>query len=408
MELDMNRPLVSVITPTYNAEKYVKRAIDSVMNQTYRNIEYYITDDGSVDNTRKIIEDTVRSYSVQDIDIHTIFYEKNTGFSWHDDIMPLLKGKYVCILAGDDAMIPERIERQLEFMEKNQGAVAGCFTWVEIDAADPILKQGFEDLFNTETQTRESYLKQLLDGQNLFNAPSVMFDLDIYKRIGGYNYKYRQAQDYGLWVKTLLDYNVAILPEKLTIYTVHEGSLGSLNNVANLILYSREREEILTDAFLRITDELFLNVYRDEVKQFIQLVPQYELSFQDIRCIKILFLFGLNSCIHDAIAIRLYYQYADDIEFNRLMRERYGKTRSEIHAYIKTRNLYKYNPGADSAKITGELMDILDGDTKPITVAHISALYEVCSNMDNGRAIFKEVINRVHDSGIPYWQTDNG
>lgn len=408
MSLENEKPLVSIVSPTYNAAQYVKRAIDSVMSQSYRNIEYYIADDGSVDNTREIIEDTIRNYSDQDIAVHTFFYEKNTGFAWHDEIIPLLKGKYICLLAGDDAMLPERIERQVAFMEGNQGAIVASFTWVEVDAPDPILKQGYEELFNSETRSRESCLKQLLDGQNFFNAPSVMFELDAYKRLGGYNYKYRQAQDYGLWVKTLLEYDVAMFPEKLTVYSIHEGSLGALNNAANLNLFSREREEILTDAFLRIKDDVFLSIYREEIKQFTQSVPESELTSLDVNCIKVLFLFELNSYIHDVIAIRLYYHYADDVEFNRMMRERYGKNRGDIHAYIKARNLYKLNPNADSAKMTDELMDILDGAAKPITVSHISSLYEVCSQMENGRTIFKEVINRVYDSGIPYWQIDNG
>ena len=403
MSAGEEKPLVSVVTPTYNAARFIKRAIHSVLTQDYPNIEYYIVDDGSTDNTRQIIEETLSEYKQALNHVHTFLYEKNTGFAWHDEIIPKLKGKYVCLLAGDDAFLPGRIERQVEFMEKNKDRFVASFTWVDVDAEDSILKQGYEALFNSDVRSREDYLRQLLDGQNFFNAPAVMIRLEEYKQLGGYNFKYRQSQDYGLWVKVLLEYEISILPEKLTIYTIHKDSLSYFYNDENRSLFSREREEILTDAFEAIDDDLFMRIYGDDLKNIADLSSEETLSEYDIKCLKILYLFHLKSYIHDAIAIRLYYEYANDVQFNELLDKKYGHTRSDIHALIKERNMYNLNPGLDQAKMTDDLMDILDGAKKPITEAHISSLYRVCSQMNNGQEIFKEVINRIYNAGINYW-----
>ncbi len=108
-------PLVSVVMPTYNRANLLKTSINSILNQTYKNFELIIIDDGSKDNTKNII------FSYNDKRIHYysnptnkgISYSRNKGFS-------LAKGKYIMIMDDDDFSLPNRMELQVNFLEKNK------------------------------------------------------------------------------------------------------------------------------------------------------------------------------------------------------------------------------------------------------------------------------------------------
>ena len=109
----MNDPLVSIIMPVYNGEKYIKEAIDSVINQTYKNWELIIVNDGSKDNTERI----VKSYDDKRI---KYFYQENKGVSAaRNRALEVAKGKYITFLDSDDYLPPNSIKAREEYLEKN-------------------------------------------------------------------------------------------------------------------------------------------------------------------------------------------------------------------------------------------------------------------------------------------------
>ena len=107
-------PLVSVVMPTYNRANLLNNAINSILNQTHKNFELIIIDDGSKDNTANI----VLSYNNPKIRYHSnqtnkgISYSRNKGFN-------LAKGKYIMIMDDDDFSLPDRMEKQVNFLENN-------------------------------------------------------------------------------------------------------------------------------------------------------------------------------------------------------------------------------------------------------------------------------------------------
>lgn len=399
------RPLVSIITPVYNAEKYVERTIDCILSQTYENIEYYVTDDGSTDSSREVIEATLKKHGEKGKIVKYIPHEKNTGFGWHEAILPLLKGKYICILAGDDACAPNRIEKQVRFMEEHSDKYAGCFSWVDVEGTDQRMNAFFEKIFNVEEKSREDVLRILLSGSNFLNAPSMMFNLDIYRDFGGYNFKYRQSQDYDLWIRVLQKYELAVIPEKLTVYTARNDSLSAPNDTAAQTLFSREREEIVYNAFEQMTDDLFLTLYADSIKQILPSVRiTASLSSAEIQCLKILWLLNYSDTLHYNVATRLYYKYADNKDFNDLFFEKYGCSRGVMHGIIKKTNLYgkvAANKSEDvPTELANELMDIIDGKQISVTVDHITALYKVCSKLEDGNKMFRDTIDQLNYMGV--------
>ena len=109
-------PRVSVIMPAYNVEKYVGEAIESILNQTFPDFEFIIINDGSTDNTAKI----VKEYAKKDKRIKFIDNKENRGFIARlNDCLELARGEYVAKMDSDDISLPERLERQVEYLDNN-------------------------------------------------------------------------------------------------------------------------------------------------------------------------------------------------------------------------------------------------------------------------------------------------
>lgn len=114
------KPKVSVVIPTYNQEKYIAETLESVLNQTYKNLEIVVADDCSKDNTVQIIS----YYAERDKRIKPLFASHNQGISKNfNRAFDACTGKYVAFLGGDDVMFPEKIARQVSFLEDNQDFV---------------------------------------------------------------------------------------------------------------------------------------------------------------------------------------------------------------------------------------------------------------------------------------------
>ena len=112
----MKKPLVSVVMLTYKRADIVPEAIESILNQTYKNFELIILNDGSPDNT----DDVIAGYLKKDSRISYYKNDKNRGIAYsRNRVTALAKGKYVAIMDDDDISLPNRLEKQVDFMEKN-------------------------------------------------------------------------------------------------------------------------------------------------------------------------------------------------------------------------------------------------------------------------------------------------
>lgn len=119
----MNNPLISIVMPLYNTEKYVNEAIESVINQTYQNWELIICDDCSNDNSYFI----ALEYSSKDSRIKVIKNSQNMRQAYsRNKAFKKSKGEFIVILDSDDRMKPNRLEKQLEFLQKNKQYAFVC------------------------------------------------------------------------------------------------------------------------------------------------------------------------------------------------------------------------------------------------------------------------------------------
>ena len=122
-----NSPKVSIILPTYNRAHIIEKAIQSVLNQTYQDFEIIIIDDGSKDDTKKII----RGFQEKDNRIKYIRFEENKGAAAARNAgIKMSKGEYITFQDSDDEWLPEKLEKQMKIIEtSSENIVVYCGFW---------------------------------------------------------------------------------------------------------------------------------------------------------------------------------------------------------------------------------------------------------------------------------------
>ena len=351
--MEQNReqqPLVTVVMPCYNHRKYVKEAIESVLAQTYTNIEFLITDDGSTDGTAEIIKEFT--------DERITFYEykENTAFAAWEQLNCIASGKYIAGIASDDVWREDKIEKQVAFLEANPEYEA-CFTWVEtIDGDSKVVEgKGSKNIvFNVSPESSEALYKKFFMQGNCLAAPSYMMSNQVFQKLDGFRFKYRQLQDYDLWMRYLLQHKIYVMPEKLIFYRWHEG-----DGTANISAGSNEKMHILSEQIELVADDFFVRAFESN------LLKKGSLTHEEVMCEKFFLL--LNHPIKEAqqCAIDFYLNHIDNYEFAVCMEEVYRFSRSDFYVMEVNRGvmkaLYETIETADeNAKVAQKAMECLN------------------------------------------------
>lgn len=204
----MAEPLVSIIMPAYNSEKYIAKSIESVTAQSYQNWELLITDDQSSDNTQKIVE----QYCATDARVKLFVNKKNggAGVARNNSIMHA-KGRYIAFLDSDDLWLPTKLEQQIAFMLKHNYALT--YTSYQKFTEDTYLGVVTPPLST-------SYSKLL--SSNVIGCLTAVYDTEIVGK--QFMPSIRKRQDMGLWLQILKVLpNAYCLPEVLSFYRVDSG-----------------------------------------------------------------------------------------------------------------------------------------------------------------------------------------
>ena len=210
LTLDSSSPLVSIILPCYNAEKYLQECISSILNQTYNKFELIIIDDGSTDTSYEIAE------SNKDSRITILKNNSNTGIvSCLNASIKLTKGKYIARIDADDMMHRERLEKQVSFLEDDKNKEI-----VLVGSNHFIIDSNSHNVSLKQFPITDSEIKACMLFQNPFSHPSVMIRTNILKK-EKYSNKFNHAEDYQLWFKLSTNYKMANIPEFLTYYRIH-------------------------------------------------------------------------------------------------------------------------------------------------------------------------------------------
>ena len=207
-----SKPLVSVVMPVYNGERYLRQAIDSILAQTFNDFEFIVVDNGSTDHSLAI----VRSYEDSRI---RIFEESQRGIvAALNKGLHEARGQYVARMDADDISIPERLAKQVDYMHLHPDVVLAGANALVIDA------KGDPTEHRLLLPSASEQLALLLCMSNYFVHGSTMIRHDALEAVGGYRKEFVTAEDYDLWLRLREVGRVANVPELLYMLRVHDRS----------------------------------------------------------------------------------------------------------------------------------------------------------------------------------------
>ena len=207
-----NNPLISVIVPTYNRENRVINTIESIVNQTYKNLEIIVVDDGSKDNTQQVVENYLKKTGVTNL---RFIRQANAGApAARNHGFSLSNGTYIVFFDSDDLMLEERIEKQITAILKEGTQCSGCGFYYNRVTGDkylpPVVNNNLLELF----------VKRELRG----STQSWMYHRELISKVNGFDEKLKCFQDADLFSRVvMLNPKVSIVQEPLSIFITHEG-----------------------------------------------------------------------------------------------------------------------------------------------------------------------------------------
>lgn len=226
----MTNPKVSVIMTARDAEQFIAEAILSIVGQTFPDFELIIVDDASTDGTYKIVTDMIKKGKASpESDWHYspfgYIFDRKTPVGRPAALnfaVSKAKGKYLAIMDADDLSDPERLEKEVAFLDAHPDVAAtGSFYWM-IDAHGTRLQK-------ITMPCEDADIREALKTKNQFGHSSVMMRADVFREIGGYNEGRTYAMDYELLVRIAAAHRVANIPEFLMCWRNHRSQISTMH-----------------------------------------------------------------------------------------------------------------------------------------------------------------------------------
>ncbi len=311
-------PRVSVILTSYNHAKYIKETIDSILNQTFEDFELIIVDDNSSDRSWEIIQ----SYDDERIISFKTERENSIVEGMIKSIQQIAKGEYIAIHHSDDVWELTKLEKQVKFLDEH-GEYGAVFTnALPIDEdSNPFTNENhfYYSIFEQPNRTRHEWLNYFFYIGNALCHPSVLIKKECYYECGVIRYGLAQLGDFDMWIRLCMNYNIYVLPEKLTKFRVRDNEANSSGNTPT------NRKRTMNELFF-ILEEFFKIEKIDEIVQIFPESSKYVIDGQydteyilamvaiDKRCRNDIQLHGLN----------MLYKLINDEKKSKKIKELYG------------------------------------------------------------------------------------
>ncbi len=270
------KPLITIYMPVFNAAQFLDQSISSILSQTFSNFEFIIVDDASNDNSWKII----KSYAKKDKRITAIKNKINLGVSLTSNIaISQAKGKFLARMDADDISFPDRLEKQLKFLQKNKSIIATGGQCIVIDQDDNVIG-------NKNFPTQFKKLKDMIFWAVPIQQPSMMVNLSkLPKNFTWYQPNQSSAEEINLMFKFMQYGQISNLKDNLLFYRHLNNSLSHKNPKSTFKLTIKSRFNALKLGFRPSFKAIILNLMQIIV---IGLIPNhfiYEIWYR-IRGIK--------------------------------------------------------------------------------------------------------------------------
>lgn len=221
-----NKPKVSVILPTYNRAHLVGRAIQSVLNQTFQDLEIVVVDDASTDNSEEI----VKNFSNPNIKYHR--HESNRGANAARNTgISIAKGEYIAFNDSDDEWLPTKLEKQVIIIENTEDDIG-------------IVYSGFYQIIGNVKSYVPSVSIKKKDGNiyksllygNFVTTQTVLIKRECFEKVGFFDEELPRLQDWELWLRISKNYKFKFIDEPLVIANLQPNSISNDRNALNVAL----------------------------------------------------------------------------------------------------------------------------------------------------------------------------
>ena len=208
----MNNPLVSIIMPAYNVEKYISDSINSVINQTYQNWELIVIDDCSSDRTR----DIVKKFTLKDNRIKSIFTKQNSGKPAiaKNYAYDIVTGDFIAFLDSDDLWLKDKLEKQIRVLNGSDFKL--CY------AGGYLIDENGNEIGSFLPKYDNGYIFKKMLFRYEINNQSVLIKKDVFER---FNENITIGEDYNLFMNIIFRHKVCNIKEKLIKYRIHKKSI---------------------------------------------------------------------------------------------------------------------------------------------------------------------------------------
>jgi glycosyltransferase involved in cell wall biosynthesis len=218
---DDEKGLVSVIIPAYNSLKWVKRAVNSVIRQTYRNVEVIVVDDGSTDGTFEYVKTNIPEI--------TLLQQPNKGVAAARNLgVRHSKGEFVAFLDADDLWAPEKLKLQMVIFEKypSCGLCATDAVSFSFTEKEPELDSDYAFQVINNSVLIDVDIKTLFR-ENIINTSSAVVRRDVFDKAGHFDENLRRTEDYDLWLRICDNWKIYYMDIPLIGYQITSGSLST-------------------------------------------------------------------------------------------------------------------------------------------------------------------------------------
>lgn len=286
----MTPPKVSVIIPAFNSERFIKKTIQSVIDQEYPNVETICVDDGSTDGTGKEVTGNFPSVVYRRQENKGVATARNLGIE-------ISTGEYIAFLDSDDTWLPEKLAQQMALVAENP-SVKIVHTNIRLDTHGTITDSPYP---------RDHQSGRIFDNLLLQNGSVVCSTLLVKKecieKVGTFDEELRTSEDVHLFLRLAYYYDFHFLPKALVTKYHHDSNLTNLNNTyfgAGTLLalekierlfpeYARKRSKVMRTAFfkrarLKAGDSLKKGEYRNSVRYLVQAF-NYDRTFFNLASI---------------------------------------------------------------------------------------------------------------------------
>jgi len=308
-------PLVTVIMSAYNHEKFVAEAIESVINQSYKNIEFLVADDCSVDNTATVMKRYSKHFTKE-------FYFDTNGGGRGRFLRQYATGKYIALMHSDDVWDNDKLALQVAYMESHPECGA-CLSWARYTDETLRVFEG-NDTFIQGNCSNAEWLKHFWYKGNSLCNPSSLVRKEYYGTFIQYGGAGRQLPDLFKWIYMVQHTSIYIIPKVLIYMRRHNDGNVENTSTKTPVNTKRTNVEFFQSWFLNIRDmddKVFVEAFNDALRD------KNVTDHNEVKCEKYFFMLGHTNEIMQGYAI----MYFDDIyrDTKTIFEEKYNYSRTD-------------------------------------------------------------------------------